>query len=131
MKSAFFKIWLIAFSYLGMSSLGFSQLTTQGFAANYGGGKASGTSITTEVNTSYFGGFPESEESGIYLGLTSFNLESGVITVNASQNGSTIADEAVGTLLRVEETGNYDSIDVVSSDNGAFSFNPVFHFMYF
>ena len=116
--------WFLA---LGCISLnGFSQLSNQGYATNYAGGTAEGGSFQTQINTGQFGGLPQSEDYGIYLGLAAFNLESGVISVESVVGENIISDEIEGTLLRIEQSGNYDTIDVVTNTGGGFSFNPVF-----
>lgn len=103
-----------------------AQFTTQAYAVNYGGGIASGGSISTEINTGTVGGLSPSQGAKIYLGLSAFNLRSGTVSVSANLDGSAIADPVVGTLLRIEEFGNYDTLDIVESESGSFSFNPVF-----
>ncbi len=103
-----------------------AQFTTQAYAANYGGGSSSGGSFSMEVNTNAIGGISSNDKNEIFLGLAAFNLKSGVISVNANLNGSTLNDEVTGTLLRIEESGNYDTLDLLENQPSSFSFNPVF-----
>ncbi|WP_420577176.1 T9SS type A sorting domain-containing protein [Ekhidna sp.] len=105
---------------------GFSQLSSQGYATGYTGGVSSSANYSTEISTGAVSGKPKSANYGAYLGLAAFNLESAVVSVDAKSGGSTIANELEGTLLRIEEAGNYDTLDVVASNGGAFNFNPVF-----
>lgn len=104
----------------------YPQLSNQGAAVNYGGGSLSSTNYATEVATGYIGGLPESENFGIYLGLPAFNMESATVTVNATSGGNTITEQTQALLLRVESTGNYDTVDIATNNGGSFSFNPVF-----
>ena len=103
-----------------------AQFSNQSTTTNYAGGTLSGGTLETQVNTSQFGGNPTSDDFGMYLGLSAFNLQSVVINVESTLGEEPISDETDGTLLRLEALGNYDTVDVVNDSDGVFSFNPVF-----
>ncbi len=111
---------------LSASILAYPQLSNQGYATNYGGGTITGGSYSSEITTSQFGGIPKSENFGFYLGFAAFNMESGTITVQARSGGSVISESTSNVLLRIKNSGRYDTLDVLSSNSGDFSFNPVF-----
>ena len=109
-----------------VSFMASAQFKSQGTTTNYAGGTITGDRYATEVSTSQFSGNAQSENFGIYLGFASFNMESGVVTVSANSGGNVISDNVEGILLRIESEGNYDTLDVLTSQGGSFSFNPVF-----
>ncbi|MFK7952198.1 MAG: T9SS type A sorting domain-containing protein [Ekhidna sp.] len=119
------SIFSIGFSVVIITSA-VGQFTGQAYSTGVAGGTASSASYTTEFSTGAFGGDSSNEQVGILLGLSSFNLESGVVTVLSSSEGTTISDDVEGLLLRIENEGNYDTLDIVVSSSGNFSFNPVF-----
>lgn len=111
---------------LSASVLAYSQLSNQGYATNYAGGTISGGSYTSEFATGQLGGKPKSENFGFYLGLAAYNMKSGTISVKARSGGSVISDNTKSILLRIKNSGRYDTLDIANSNNGDFSFNPVF-----
>ena len=108
------------------SLLASAQLSNQGFATNYAGGTSTSSNYTLDFTTGQFGGVPKSTNYGFYIGLSAFNLESGTITIEASSGGDIISDNTNSTLLRIKDSGRYDTLDIQSSNGGQFSFNPVF-----
>ena len=119
----YLTLFLVGF----VGSLGVeAQFTSQGTAANYAGGTLTGGSFETQVSTGQFGGTPVSDDFGIYIGLSAFTLESGIVSVESTADGILLTDATEGTLLRLESSGNYDSIDVAISSDGALVFSPVF-----
>ncbi|WP_436515117.1 T9SS type A sorting domain-containing protein [Ekhidna sp. To15] len=104
----------------------YPQLSNQGNATNYAGGTIAGGSYTSEFTTSQLSGIPKSENFGFYLSLSAFNMESGTITVRARSGGNVISENTSGVLLRIKNSGRYDTLDILSSNSGEFSFNPVF-----
>ena len=106
--------------------ISYSQLSNQGYATNYGGGTLNSSSYSTEVSTGAFSATPQIGNTDFRIGFASFNLVSGTVSITARSGGDIISDNIEGLLLRVESSGNYDTLDQVTSNNGDFAFNPVF-----
>lgn len=103
-----------------------AQLTQQAARTSVAGGTTSGGSFSSEFGTSVSGGRPRSADNGLYLGLVAFNLPSATVSVQATVGGNPVTDLVDGYLLRIEETGNYDTLDIQSGVPAGFDFNPVF-----
>lgn len=104
----------------------FAQFTSQGHTINYAGGIASGTTYSSEISTDGYSGQPSNSNNGFFEGFAAFNLASATVGIRTRSGGQIISEQVEGILLRIEETGLYDTIDVVTNSGGSFSFNPVF-----
>ncbi|MEO9485674.1 MAG: T9SS type A sorting domain-containing protein [Ekhidna sp.] len=103
-----------------------AQLSSQGHTTNYAGGTLSSTNYSTEFATGQTSGIPASENFSIYLDLAAFNMESATVSVNTVSGGSTLTEETQALLLRIRDSGNYDTLDNTTNSGGSFDFNPVF-----
>ncbi len=121
----YFKLTTVVACYL-CHLLAHGQLSSQGFTTNYGGGTLTGGALSSEISTGQFSGNPSSENFGFKVGFAAFNLESGVVSMTVRSGGEIITESLEALLLRVEESGNYDTLDQITNNGGDFAFNPVF-----
>lgn len=126
MKKIIEKTLAIALCFIFLIGTIDGQLTNQLYSTGVAGGISNGPTLSTEISTGMIGGISRNENFEIYLGLTSFNIKSALVTVQSRSEGNAISDEVVGTLLSVQENGLYDTMGIVSSPNGDFTFNSVF-----
>lgn len=103
-----------------------AQFTQQVAHTSIAGGTTSGGTFSSEFGTNVAGGRPQSALNGFYLGLAAFNLPSATVTVQTNVGTNPIPDPVSGYLLRVEQRGNYDTLDIQLEQPASFSFNPVF-----
>ncbi|MEM9896134.1 MAG: T9SS type A sorting domain-containing protein [Bacteroidota bacterium] len=122
------KIFSLAFALFLISKLLLAQTTpeSQVFVTNYAGGTTSGGNFSTEVGTATFSGSPISDLNSFYLGLPAFNLKSAIVSVNSLSNENSVTELVDGVLLRIEDSGNYDTLDTQDQVMSDFSFDPVF-----
>lgn len=105
-----------------------AQISQQGYSTGIAGGAVSGGVLSGEVSTSEIGGFTTGESFEFYNGFAAANLETAVISVNVTDDANvTITDSSTGYLLKITDSGNYDTLDITASNTGSFNFPSVFH----
>ncbi|MEP0271361.1 T9SS type A sorting domain-containing protein [Ekhidna sp.] len=105
-----------------------AQLSTQGYSAYVAGGISSGSNFSTEISTGYISEIVKGDGYTILPGLAAANLETSIVSVRAiNSSNQVISDDFVGYLLKIRQSGNYDTLDIPTSNSGDFSFASVFH----
>ena len=108
---------------------GQAQFSLQGYSTGVTGGISESTRYRTEISTGEIGIRPRGENYSFYLGLAAANLESAIVSVNATNTSDvTITEDTDGYLLRIRPSGNYDTLGRVNSNaGGEFDFASAFH----
>ncbi len=125
MKQLKKQVLLVILPMLTLAASG--QLSLQSYTTSLGGGRISGDGYTGEIAVGASSGISSSNGLSSYIGLVAANLKTAIITVRAEDGSENLIDNNVnGYLLKVTESGSYDTLEIKQDVVSEFPFSPVF-----